>query len=128
MPNEDEVVDGRKSVMRGFAEDAWAEGNSFFYIRIPEPLLPLERGSRYEEPLAQALEATGLGEVTGGGSQMGEGDTVEFCGVDVVVCDREKGLNLVCSVMRQLGAPGSTVIEEYIPEHREHLLASFTHF
>jgi hypothetical protein len=53
---------------------------------------------------------------------MGEGKSVAFCGLDVEVHDRDKGLALIRSVMRRLGAPSTTVIEEYLPKYREHTL------
>ena len=114
-----EEQDGRKAVLLGFAQDAQERGEHFFYVRIPGDIQPLERGDRFEDPLQKALEAEDLGNVTGGGSQMGEGSTVEFCGLDIVLRDRERGLELIRSVMRRLGAPHDTVIEEFLPTYRE---------
>ena len=86
-----------------------------FYVRLPAPLQPLERGERFEDPLHEALTTAGLGEVAGGGSQLGEDDTIIYCGLDVVVNDRDRGLELIRSMMRKLGAPDGTVIEEFLP-------------
>lgn len=108
--------------MLGFAEAAAEDGHYFFYVRIPESLGPLERGDCYEDPLQQALAAAELGEVTGGGSQLGEGNTIAYCGLDVVVTDRDRGLELIRETMRRLGASPATVIEEYLPAYREHEL------
>ena len=77
--------------MLEFAESAAKESRFFFHVRIPESIGPLVRGDRYEDPLQKALSAEGLGEVTGGGSQLGEGDSIAYCGLDVVVTDRERG-------------------------------------
>jgi hypothetical protein len=115
-------LDGRQETLLGFAEQAQDDGNCFFYVRIPGDIQPIERGERFEDPLQAALEAEDLGEVTGGGPQMGEGKSVAFCGLDVVVRDRERGLALIRSVMRRLGAPADTVIEEYLPVYHEHPL------
>lgn len=115
-------LDGRQQTLLGFAEGARERGNAFFYVRIPGDIQPLDRGDRYEDPLQAALDGEDLGEVTGGGSQMGEGKSVAFCGLDVEVHDRDKGLALIRSVMRRLGAPSTTVIEEYLPKYREHTL------
>lgn len=106
--------------MLGFAESAAVDGEHFFYVRIPEPLGPIERGKRYEDPLGDALTDAALGRVTGGGSQLGEGDSIEYCGIDVVVSDRERGLALIRMIMRRLGVSPATVIEEYLPSYREH--------
>ena len=113
---------GRGDVMLDFAESAAADGKHFFYIRIPENLKPIDRGDRYEDPLQEALAAAGLGEVTGGGSQLGEGGTIEYCGIDVVVDDRDRGLELIRETMQRLGATPKTVIEEYLPRYREYPL------
>ena len=112
-------LDGRQETLLGFAEGAQERGNFFFYVRIPGDIQPIERGERFEDPLQAALAAEDLGEVTGGGSQMGEGKTVEFCGLDVEVTDRERGLQVIREVMRRLNAPPGTVIEEYLPVFRE---------
>jgi hypothetical protein len=114
--------DGRIDVMRQFAEGARGDGDSFFYVRIPANIKPIERGERFEDPLQEALTGQGLGRVTGGGSQLGIGDTIEFCGIDVVVHDRLRGLELIRDVMRRLVAPNGTVIEEFLPVYHEHTL------
>lgn len=112
-------LQGRGEVMLDFAESAAKDGKHFYYIRIPEPIGPLERGDRYEDPLQQALAEAGLGHATGGGSQLGEGNAIEYCGIDVVVIDRHRGLSVIRETMQQLGAPPATVIEEYLPTYRE---------
>jgi hypothetical protein len=86
-------LDGRQEVMLGFAEAAAERGQHFFYVLIHEPLGPMDRVERYEDPLTDALGE--LGEVTGGGSQLGEGGTIAFCGLDVVVNHRERGLMVI---------------------------------
>ena len=115
-------LDGRQKTLLGIAEGAWRRGNFFFYIRIPENVQPIERGERYEDPLQAALDAEDLGKITGGGSQMGDGTSIDFCGIDVEVYERERGLALIRSVMRSLGASPHTIIEEYLPTYREHPL------
>jgi hypothetical protein len=113
-------LDGRQDTLLGIAEGARERGRFFFYVRIPGDIQPMERGDRFEDPLQAALDAEDLGEVSGGGSQLaGRGKEIEFCGLDVEVTDREKGLQLIRDVMRRLGAPSGTVIEEYLPVFRE---------
>ena len=119
MPRKKQMT-GRAAVMLEFSEAAAERGEFFFYVRIPEDLQPLARGDRYEDPLQDALAAADVGEVTGGGSQLGEGTSIENCGIDVVVRDRAQGLELICMEMRRLGAPRGTVVEEYLPSYREH--------
>lgn len=112
----------RVAHMRTMAQRAWDRGLFFFYIRIPEPLSPDERGEKYEEPLTESLRAARLGRVNGGGQQLGEGNTILYCGVDVILSERVRGLALLREVLPRLGAPGSTIIEEFIPEFAEHPL------
>jgi hypothetical protein len=117
LANNQKQLDGRQEVLLGFAKAAAKRGQHFFYALIHEPLGPIDRGQKYEEPLEDALGA--IGEVTGGGSQMGEGDTIAFCGLDVVVNHRERGLKVIRDCLRSCGAPSNTIIEEYIPEFAE---------
>jgi hypothetical protein len=102
------------------SESAQEAGRFFFYIRIHEDIGPVARGERYEDPLADALADAAIGEITGGGSQLGEGNSVEYCGIDVVVDDRGAGLELIRAKMRELRCPQNTVIEEYLPENVEY--------
>lgn len=117
MPKKPVQLDGRQRVMLGFAEAAAERGQHFFYVLIREPLGPMDRGAKYEDPLNDALGE--LGEVTGGGSQLGEDDTIAFCGLDVVVNHRENGLKVIRECLRSCGAPASTIIEEYVPKFAE---------
>jgi hypothetical protein len=77
----------------------------------------MDRGAKYEVLLIEALRD--FGEVSGGGSQLGVGDSIAFCGLDVEVADREQGLAIIRQTMRACGAPRDTVIEEYEPNYRE---------
>jgi len=70
LAKKEEQLDGRQKVMLDFAEAAAERGQHFFYVLIPESLGPIDRGEKYEDPLIDALGE--LGQVTGGGSQMGE--------------------------------------------------------
>ena len=63
---------------------------------LPESLMPLERGDKYEDPIEATLNDLGLGEVTGGGSQLGDQQLdgtrpIEFCGIDVELTDLDQG-------------------------------------
>ena len=113
MSTESQDLDGRQKVMLEFAQEAAEQGQHFFYVLIREPLEPFERGEKYEDPVDEALSE--LGEVTGGGSQLGEGDTIEYCGLDIIVNDRDRGLAVIRESLKQCGAQDNTVIEEYIP-------------
>lgn len=105
----------RVDVLRGFAEDASDRGEYLFYVRLPVSLQPMERGEQLEDPLHEALTVANLGEVAGGGPQRGENDTIAYCGIDVIVKDRDRGLEVIRSMTRKLSAPEGTVIEEFLP-------------
>ncbi len=88
----------------------------FVYIKIPEDIQPLARGDKYEDPLQERLSAQELGEVTGGGSQLGDNTpegspTIEYCGIDVDVRDLSAGLELLRSALRELNAPVGTELQ-----------------
>ena len=89
-------IANRVEVMRRMAENAHDQGEHFVYVRIPEPLGPFERGDKYEDPIETALARANLGEVTGGGQQLGERKTIAYCGIDVVLKDRARGLARSC--------------------------------
>jgi hypothetical protein len=87
----------------------------FVYVMLPEPTEPIERGDKYEDPLDLLLNEAGLGEITGGGSQLGDPQpdgtpTVEFCGLDVTVTDLDGALALLRTHLPRLGAPVGTEI------------------
>ena len=94
------------------AADARPETH-FVYIKIPESVGPLNRGDRYEDPLQASLDAHRLGEVTGGGSQLGDEQpdgtrSIEFCGIDVELTDLDRGRALLRAQLLELGAPRGT--------------------
>ena len=67
-----------------------------------------------EEPIDEALEKSGIGEVTGGGSGMG------YSNIDIEVNDIEEGLRIIRKTLSSLGVATSTVIKQYQPEAREY--------
>ncbi len=86
------------------------------YVLIPEVLSPFEREEKYESPIHAALKVAGLGEVVGGGTQMGplkpDGSRdVVHIGVDVDIFDLERGLNLLKETLMELGVPVGTTLE-----------------
>lgn len=89
---------------------------SYVFVKIPEPLMPVERGEKYGDPLDEVLKREQLGEVTGGGSQLSEPDaegrrTVEWVGLDVELLDLERGIPALKQELLRLGAPAGTTLE-----------------
>ncbi len=91
-------------------------GASRVFVKIPESIMPVERGEKYEDPLDIALKKAGVGEVTGGGSQLAEpgkdgSPTIDWVGIDVDLTDPATGLPLLKSELKRLGAPQGTTLE-----------------
>jgi hypothetical protein len=85
----------------------------FVVVHIPQGLNPLERSARYEEPIGRALQARGLGDVSGGGSQMGPpkaDGTHDLISVDIDVdlTDGARGLAALRAELRKLHPPPGT--------------------
>lgn len=85
----------------------------FVYVKIPEDIEPMDRGDKYEDPIDAKLKALGLGEVSGGGSQLGEkrpdgSQGIEFCGIDVDATDLDGALALLREALPSLGVPRGT--------------------
>lgn len=85
----------------------------FVYIKIPLAIQPMDRGERFEDEIDDALSAEGLGEVSGGGSLLGNPGpdgrrSIEFCGIDVDTDDREAALKVLRNLLPGLGAPPLT--------------------
>ena len=95
---------------------ASAESPHFVFVRIPEPIGPLDRAAKYEDPLNESLQAQELGEVTGGGSMLSAPKTdgsrdIEWVGVDVDLVDLDRGLALMKRKLVALKVPLGTVLE-----------------
>lgn len=78
--------------------------------RITEHVEPIERGERYEDPLAAFLEEHGLGEVTGGGSQLNADGEVEFADLELELVNLDGAVTEVIQRLEAMGAPfGSSI-------------------
>lgn len=87
----------------------------FVYVKTLDPVGPTDRGREYEDALEEMLAARGLGEISGGGSQLGENEpdgtpTIAFCGIDIDASDREAVVALLRDRLPSLGAPVGTEI------------------
>jgi len=74
-------------------------------VRIWEPVEPIKRGERYEDPLQAALQAQALGRVDGGGSQLAELGEILFAEVEVYLANLDEALALTRRVLEGAGAP-----------------------
>ena len=87
----------------------------FVYVMLPEGLMPIDRGDRYEDPIDDELQAGGLGYVSGGGSSLGDERPdgtrlIEYCGVDIEAHDLGGVLDLLRRKLQELGCPKGTQI------------------
>jgi len=73
--------------------------------RLYEHIEPLDRGQRYEDPLDAALRGKGLGQVTGGGSQLGPDGEIEFADIEINVYNLDDALSLIIESLQRSGAP-----------------------
>ena len=101
---------------RGSASKGQESVTHLIYVKIPAPIGPLERAERFENPLEEVLQRTGVGEISGGGSLLSAPDadghcSIEYCGIDVDVNDLAAGLELLTVEMRRLEAPPGTSLE-----------------
>jgi hypothetical protein len=83
------------------------------YVFLPESLGPIDRGDKYEDPIIDELERLGLGEVSGGGSSLGDPlpdgtRAIEFCGIDVDTDDVEATRAALRVLLPKLGCPKGT--------------------
>jgi hypothetical protein len=114
------------SSLKGPGKDEQEPTTQLIYIKIPAPIEPLERAERFEDPLEEVLERTGVGEISGGGSLLSAPDadgrrTIEYCGIDVDVTDLAAGLELLRTEMRRLEAPAGTSLEFQVDGVWQHL-------
>ena len=77
---------------------------------LTESIGPIERGERYADPLGRELQAAGLGDVTGGGTQLDAAREVAFVDLELALADLEGALTLVRSTLVRLGAPRGSVL------------------
>ena len=92
-------------------------------VTIPGPVLPLERGQRFADPLDEALRAERLGELGDEGTQMGlvDGKTVVVAAeVELRVTDLDRALAVIRRVLRSAGAPPATTITQHAPDKVVH--------
>ena len=83
----------------------------FVFAKICDPVQPLERGEKYEDPLYDSLEERGIGRVSGGGTQMDKAGKIEWIGLDLQLADVDGSVEFVRCRLRELGAPTGSVLE-----------------
>ena len=87
--------------------------------RITEHVEPIERGERYEDPLAAFLNEHGLGEVTGGGSQLNANGEIEFADVELELVNLDDAVAKLVRQLEVMGAPFGSSIQFAAASGRE---------
>lgn len=88
--------------------------------RIPEYIEPIDRGIRYEDPLDAKLQESGLGEVTGGGSQLDKNFKIKFVELEIFLGNLDSAISVCTSTLEECGAPkGSQIIYGEYPNDKK---------
>jgi hypothetical protein len=83
----------------------------FTYAQLNARIMPIDRGERYEDPLQEAFEDNGFGEVTGGGTMQSQEGEIEFCGIDLDLFDVPNGVPFACQFLTDCGAPRGSKLQ-----------------
>ena len=93
-----------------------AAAGDMVIARLNARAQPMDRGEVFEDPLDRILQAAEMGNVTGGGTQLGTDGEIAFCDLEITVPEATDAvLGAVLSAVRKalegLGAPkGSKLI------------------
>ena len=80
--------------------------------RVYEHIEPIDRDDRYEDPLHATLEKSGIGRVTGGGSQLNELGGIAHADIELELANVDEAQRVVVEALEAAGAPqGSELIQ-----------------
>lgn len=91
----------------------------FVFAKIMDPILPMARGKKYDEPLNDELQSRGFGSVTGAGTQTSQNSSVAWLGLDIELSNLDEALEFTRQKLRELGAPSGSVLEYRIGDERK---------
>jgi hypothetical protein len=96
----------------GAAATAPAATGDMVIARLNARAQPLDRGEVFEDPLNEVLQASGTGDVTGGGTMLGADGEIAFCDLEIIVpAATDAALAAIRTALERLGAPkGSKMI------------------
>ena len=109
----------------GSKKNAEPEGE-YVIARLNARVQPIDRGDFFEDPLGDILRAEGIGDVTGGGTQLADEPAgIEFCDLEILLNKTTpEALALITEQLERLGVPkGSKLIVE-AEENREILFGT----
>ena len=82
----------------------------FVEARLNGRLMPIQRGTLFEDPLAAALEEKGYGTIDGGGTQMAANGEIAYCDLGIQLSNFELGLPFVQDFLINHGAPKGSIL------------------
>ena len=86
----------------------------FVLVKIPDPVDPVTRGEKYDDPMTDSLQSSGFGVMCGGGT-IASNAGIEGCYLDIELTALTSGIEVIASVLQRVGAPKSSTVEEYGP-------------
>lgn len=79
--------------------------------RLKGSIRPSERADQFEDPLNERLQAAGIGEVTGGGTEQDASGKILFSDIEIVVATiDESTIKTLTTVLEELGAPDGSYL------------------
>jgi hypothetical protein len=95
-----------------FSAPTPAAAGEIVIARLNARAQPLDRGEVFEDPLDGILQAAGIGNITGGGTQLGEEGEIQFCDLEITVPEASDAvLAAIRKALEGLGSPkGSRLI------------------
>jgi hypothetical protein len=95
-----------------FSAPSSAAAGEIVIARLNARAQPIDRGEVFEDPLDGVLQAAGIGNITGGGTQLGEEGEIQFCDLEISVPEASDAvLATIRKALEELGAPkGSRLI------------------
>jgi len=74
---------------------------------------PIDRGERYEDPLADALSEKGFGEVDGGGTMQSKEGEILYIDVHMYLSNPDESIPFVTRILEKQGAPKGSKLKIY---------------
>lgn len=91
------------------------------FAKIVDTVGPMDRGSKYEDPLDDSLREHNFGFTTGGGTQMDKSGGIAWVGVDIELVDLDGALAFTRDRLRELGAPPGSVLQYRVGDEQKSL-------
>jgi hypothetical protein len=81
--------------------------------RLKAHIEPMDRGEWYEDPLSEILEKKQMGEITGGGSALGDDFKILRADLEIALANLDTALQFTRECLEKIGVPvGSELIYE----------------